>query len=140
MIPLIIQLAATLAALPFASWRLAARIGMVALFVFTGLSHFSRLKRGMAAMVPPPFTGVLWVIYLTGVLELAGVVGLLMPAVSQIAAWGLIALLLAMFPANVYAALRNVTLAGRTATPLVYRTPLQIFWIGTLWWSTVQSG
>jgi len=74
----------------------------------------------------------------TGVFELAGAVGLLLPAVRRLAAWCLIALLVAMFPANVYAALRNITLRGRAATPLLVRTPLQIFWIAALWWSAAR--
>ena len=108
---------------------------MAVLFFFTGAAHFSRLKRDMAAMIPPPLTGALWVIYLTGVLELAGAAGLLMPAFSRIAGWCLIALLVAMFPANAYAALKSVTLGKRPATPLLYRAPLQIFWIAVLWWA-----
>lgn len=135
MVPLLVQLATTLAAGFFAPWRDAARIGMAALFLFTGASHFSRLKRDMAAMIPPPLTGAMWVIDLTGVLELAGAAGLLLPVFSRVAGWCLIALLVAMFPANVYAAFRSIKLGGRRATPLVYRAPLQIFWIAVLWWA-----
>jgi uncharacterized membrane protein len=135
-IPLLVQLAATLAAGLFVTWRDAARIGMAALFLFTSLAHFSRLKNDMAAMIPPPLTGALWVIYVTGILEFAGAVGLLVPSLSRLAGWCLIALLVAMFPANAYAALRSVKLGGRPATPLIYRTPLQIFWIAVLWWAT----
>ncbi len=138
MAPLIVQLAATVAAGFFVPWRDAARIGIAALFLFTGAAHFSKLKRDMAAMVPPPFTGALWVIYMTGVLEIAGAVGLLLPALSRVAGWCLIALLIALFPANVYAALKSVHLGGRTATPLWFRTPLQIFWIAVLWWATLR--
>jgi uncharacterized membrane protein len=139
MIPLLlVQLGTTVVAAFFVSFRDAARIGMAVLFVFTGVSHFSRLKADMAAMIPPPLTGALWVISVTGVFELAGAVGLLLPAVRRLAAWCLIALLVAMFPANVYAALRNITLRGRAATPLLVRTPLQIFWIAALWWSAAR--
>ena len=139
MIPLLlVQLGTTVVAAFFVSFRDAARIGMAVLFVVTGVSHFSRLKADMAAMIPPPLTGALWVISVTGVFELAGAVGLLLPAVRRLAAWCLIALLVAMFPANVYAALRNTTLGGRAATPLLVRTPLQIFWIAALWWSAAR--
>ena len=138
MIPLVVQLVATLVSLFVVSWRDAARIGMAALFIFTGVSHSSRLKHDMAAMIPPPFTGQLWAIYVTGLVELGGAAGLLAAPLRRMAAWTLIALLVAMFPANVYAALRSMKLGGRAATPLVYRTPLQIFWIGTLWWSAAH--
>ena len=135
MLPLIVQLAATAVAAFFVSWRDAARIGMAVLFVFTGAAHFSKLKHDMAAMIPPPLTGALWVIYVTGVFEVAGAVGLLVPAVQRLAAWCLVALLVAMFPANVYAALRDVKLGGRRATPLLFRAPLQLWWIGVLIWA-----
>jgi uncharacterized membrane protein len=52
---------------------------------------------------------------------------------------GLIALLVAMFPANVYAAVAEVTLGGNPASALWWRTPLQLFWIATLWWSTLAG-
>jgi uncharacterized membrane protein len=46
----------------------------------------------------------------------------------------LIALLIAMFPANVYAARMHLTVVGRPAMRLAIRLPLQLFWIGALWW------
>jgi uncharacterized membrane protein len=58
------------------SWREAARLALVIMFLFTGLSHFSSLKHDFAAMVPAPLPNDLWVIYLTGVFEIAGAVGL----------------------------------------------------------------
>ena len=138
MAPLIVQLLATALARGFTGWAGAVRIGLAAMFLFTAGSHFSSLKYDLAAMIPPPLTGALWVIYLTGVLEAAGAIGLLVPSVRRAAACGLIALLVAMFPANVYAALSGVTLGGNTATPLLFRTPLQVLWIALLWWSSLR--
>jgi uncharacterized membrane protein len=137
MVPLIVQIVSTLLARAFVPWRDAARIGLAMLFLFTAGSHASSLKYDLAAMIPPPLTGALWVIYVTGVLEAAGAIGLLTWRWRRAAAWCLIALLVAMFPANVYAALSGVTLGGAAATPLWIRTPLQIVWIGLLWWSTL---
>lgn len=137
MAPLIVQIVSTLLARAFVPWRDAARIGLALLFLFTAGSHASSLKYDMAAMIPPPLTGALWVIYLTGVLEAAGALGLLTRRWRRPAAWGLIALLVGMFPANVYAALAGVTLGGAAPTPLWIRTPVQVFWIGLLWWSTL---
>jgi len=56
-----------------------------------------------------------------------------------LAAYGLIALLVAMFPANVHAAREGLMVAGRRATPVLWRLPLQLFWIAALWWSGRQS-
>ena len=136
---LIVQLVATLLARALFGWRDAVRIGMAALFIFTAGAHFSDLKHDMAAMIPPPLTGALWVIYVTGLLEFAGAIGLLTQRWRRLAAWCLIALLVALFPANVYAALAGVTLGGAAATPLWIRTPLQLVWIALLWWSTLRG-
>jgi uncharacterized membrane protein len=48
-------------------------------------------------------------------------------------------LLIALFPANVYAALNGVTLRGQPATAIWLRTPMQIIWIAALWWSTIRT-
>ena len=139
MVPLIVQILATLLARVRVPWSDAARLGLAVTFMFTAASHFSSLKQDLAAMIPPPFTGALWLIYVTGVFEFAGAVGLLTKRFRIAAACALIALLVAMFPANVYAAIRGVTLGGRPPTNLLFRTPLQVWWIVVLWWSTIAA-
>ena len=58
--PLFIQIAATLSARLFTSWREAARIGIAVMLLFTGVSHFSELRHEMAAMIPGgPYNGML---------------------------------------------------------------------------------
>jgi uncharacterized membrane protein len=81
-------------------------------------------------MVPPalPHPGLL--VTVTGVLELAGAVGLLVPATARLAAAGLALLMVLMFPANVSAARRQVTLRGKPATPIGIRTAEQVLFIG----------
>src|SRR5262245_53161336 len=127
MAPLVVQILSTLVARWFAGWKDAARIGLAVMFFFTAGSHFSSLKYDLAAMIPSPLTGALWMIYLTGGLEAAGALGLLIPSLRRPAAWGLAALLVALFPANVYAAVAGLTLGGSPATPLWFRVPLQAF-------------
>ena len=139
MAPLIVQILSTLLARLRMPWKDAARIGLAVMFMFTAASHFSSLKHDLAAMIPPPLTGALWLIYVTGVLEFAGAVGLLTKRFRVPAAWALIAMLIAMFPANIYAAVRGVTLGGAPAADLLFRTPLQLFWIAVLWWSTIDA-
>lgn len=137
MAPFIVQIVATLLGRVRLGWRDAARFGLAVMFLFTAASHFSPLGEDMARMIPPPLTGAMWVIYLTGVLEAAGAIGLLLPRFRRTAAWCLLALLVAMFPANIHAALNDVELGGRSASPLWWRAPLQLFWMATLWWSTL---
>jgi uncharacterized membrane protein len=138
MAPFIVQLLVTIVARLKTGWRDAARIGIAAMFFFTAVSHFTPLKEDLARMIPPPLTGALWLVYLTGILEAAGAAGLLVPRLRRAAAWGLLALLVALFPANVYAALNDVQLGSRAASSLWWRAPLQLFWMATLWWSTLS--
>jgi uncharacterized membrane protein len=133
MAPFLVQIVATTLARWFVrSWRDAIRTGLAIMFLFTAASHFSSLKHDLAAMIPPPFTGELWVIYVTGVLEIAGAIGLMTPRTRKWAAWGLAAMLVGLFPANVYAAITGVTLGDSRVTSLWIRTPLQLFWIALL--------
>jgi uncharacterized membrane protein len=86
------------------SWPEAIAVGLAAMFVMTGVAHFvPGMRRGMIAIVPPrlPAPGLL--VTVTGVLELVGAVGLLYPPTRVAAAVCLFVLMLAMFPANVYA-------------------------------------
>ena len=99
------------------------------MFVVTGVAHFVQPLRGdMIAIVPPrlPAPGLL--VSVTGVLELLGAIGLLLPATRVAAAVCLFALMLAMFPANVYAA-RNPDAPKSMATPLGPRTAEEIIFL-----------
>ena len=118
-------------------WHVATRVGLAVMFVFTGLAHFTRTRGDLIRMVPPGFPNPALLVTLTGVGELLGAVGLLVPSLARWAASGLIVLLVAMFPANIYAARSGHTIGGRAHTPMAIRAPLQLVWILLLWWSTV---
>lgn len=117
----------------FSSWELALRWGLAVMFLFTGMAHFTRTRQDLLRMVPPglPYPGFL--VTLTGVLELAGAIGLVVPSLARIASYGLIILLAAMFPANLRAARERLPVAGRIAMPWPLRLALQLLWIGLLW-------
>jgi len=84
-------------------------------------------------MVPQQFGPAHLVVTLTGILEIAGAIGLLIPATARLAAIGLTLLLIAMFPANIRAARKGIDIAGRKPAKLAVRTPLQIvFYSGYL--------
>lgn len=87
------------------SWPEASAVGLAAMFVMTGVAHFVQPLRGdMIAIVPPRLPAPALLVTVTGVLELLGAVGLLVPAIRVPAAICLFLLMLVMFPANVYAA------------------------------------
>lgn len=121
------------------SWREAGRGALVIMFLFTGTSHFTSMKYDFAAMIPDPLPNGLWVIYLTGVLEIAGAIGLLIPQTRKLAGICLILLLVAMFSANVNAALNDIPLGGQDPTPLWLRAPMQLIYIGMVWWTSVKA-
>jgi uncharacterized membrane protein len=121
------------------SWRVAGRGALVIMFLFTGTSHFTSMKYDFAAMIPPPLPNDLWVIYLSGVFEIAGAVGLLIPRTRKLAGICLVLLLAALFPANVYAVLSEIPLRGEAATPLWIRTPMQLLYIGMVWWTSIRA-
>lgn len=122
----------------FDTWCTSARYALAVLFVFTGIVHFTKMKHEMAAMVPRIFPRPLLIIYITGVLEILGAIGLLGAQFHVAAAYCLILLLIAMFPANIRAARERLPVGGRPATPLWLRTPMQALFIGLLWWSAVR--
>jgi uncharacterized membrane protein len=119
---------------PLATWESSARFAMATMFVFTAVAHFAPMKKDLIAMVPPALPRPDLLVLFTGILELAGAVGLSLEPTRRWAAFGLIALLLAMFPANVSAARRGVKLSGRPPTPLWIRAPMQVLFVLWLWW------
>jgi len=124
-----------------ATWSGALRYAMAAMFIFTAVSHFHpRTRPDLVRMVPPifPMPGLL--VTLTGIVELIGALGLLIAPLVPLAAVMLSGLLIVMFPANIYASVHNLTINGRPATPLALRLPLQLFWIGALWWIARAAG
>ena len=121
---------------PLSEWRNVAACALALMFLFTASAHFTSTKRDLVAMVPSVFPRPELLVSATGVLEILGAVGLLVPATRSFAGIGLILLLVAMFPANVAAARKQVPLRGKPPTPLPLRLFLQLVFIGTTWWAT----
>jgi uncharacterized membrane protein len=119
-----------------ATWHDSARWALALMFGFAATAHFNKMKHDLAPMIPSYFPTPLLLVYITGIFELLGAAGLLVSTVKVLAGNCLIVLLIGMFLANVNAAKKGVTLRGKPATPLWLRTPMQIFFIGLLWWST----
>ena len=114
-------------------WVASARAALATMFLFTAASHFAPMRKDLIAMVPPSLPRPELLVLLTGIAELAGAVGLLVPSLRLWAACGLILLLVLMLPANISAARRAVPLRGRRATPLWIRVPMQVLFIAWTW-------
>ncbi|MFI6476688.1 hypothetical protein ACIBH1_02075 [Nonomuraea sp. NPDC050663] len=111
-------------------WQPALRGGLALMFTVTASAHFvPAMRRDLIAMVPPSLPAPGLLVTVTGVLELAGAVGLLIERTATAAAIALAVLMVVMFPANVSAARRQVTLLGKPATPIVRRSIEQVFYI-----------
>ncbi|WP_078311659.1 MULTISPECIES: hypothetical protein [unclassified Mycobacterium] len=112
---------------PVNSWPAAVVVGLAAMFTLTGVAHFvPKMRQAMIAIVPPwiPAAGLL--VALTGVLELLGAIGVLVPSTRVVAAGCLGVLLVVMFPANVYAATQR---SNPLSTPLGWRTAEQLLFL-----------
>ena len=111
---------------------------MAAFYIFGGLMHFARPDYYMP-MMPPYLPWHAALIFLSGVAELGLGVAVLVPAFRSAAAWGIIVLLIAIFPANLHIALHNVPVFGAAEGAGILnwvRLPLQGVLILWAWWYT----
>ncbi|NQW61975.1 MAG: DoxX family protein [Deltaproteobacteria bacterium] len=117
--------------------RSTARILMALSFAAVGLLHFTH-PASFVAIMPPYVPEVLHLpaVYLSGVAEVAGGLGLLVPQLRRAAGWGLLLLLVAVFPANIHMAMNGVGLPGMPVnqTLLWARLPLQFVMAALVWW------
>ena len=111
------------------------RMAVAFSFVAIGVSHF---------LDPAPFLSIMpaylpWhlaLVYISGFFEILGGLGLLFNGSRRIAAWGLVALLIAVYPANIHMLVNEVYLEGMPREPWILwaRMPLQfVFAAGVLW-------
>jgi uncharacterized membrane protein len=133
---LILRAVGALGVTSLATWHDSVRYALALMFVFTGVAHFNKLRHDLARMIPSYFPQPMLIVYITGVFEFLGAAGLLIPRFRPLAGICLILLLIGMFTANINAALKGVTLAGKPVTPLGLRTPMQILFIGLIWWAS----
>jgi uncharacterized membrane protein len=111
---------------------------MAGFYVSAGINHFR--DPGFYLPMMPPFLP--WheeLVFGSGVAEIALGIAVLVPRWRRPAAWGLIALLIAVFPANLYIAFENIPLGGRSEGLAVLnwvRLPFQAVFIVWAWWYT----
>lgn len=125
-------------ATPLRDRAASARVGLAAMLCFTAVAHFNNMRPDLVAMVPPGIPNPELMVTITGICEIVGAIGLLVPRARRIAGWALIVFLLALLPANVYAAQADLTIGGAAVTPLIPRVALQILFIVVIWWSSVR--
>ena len=114
--------------------RAAAAWGAGFLFLFTASGHFIQTEQ-MTQMMPPWVPGREALVYATGVLEIAIAIALFNTRWRRAAGFAAVFVLVAFFPANIYAAFEHVPFGGHAWGPtyLLIRGPLQLFLIGWIW-------
>ncbi|MBV7529728.1 DoxX family membrane protein [Chitinophaga sp. sic0106] len=122
-------------------WAFAGRIAMAVMLFFTASAHFA-FTRGMEMMMPPGIPFKKGLVYLTGILEILGGIGLLISGWMHLTGICLIVFFLAVLPANIYAALKQVdyqkgTHQGNGISYLWFRIPLQVLFILWVYFSAV---
>ena len=114
------------------AWQHCLRAAVAAMFLLAASAHWGKRRADLIRMVPPAFPHPEILITLSGIAELAGAVGMLWAPVTKAASVGLAILLVAMFPANVYAARHQMMIGGRKVTGLALRTVLQIVFLAAV--------
>ncbi|MCC5642536.1 DoxX family protein [Nostoc sp. CHAB 5824] len=116
------------------------RVVLAICIIVVGVTHFL-VPEEYVKIVPLQLPYPLGLVYLSGFYEILGGIGLLVPPVSQAAAWGLLALFIAVYPANINMAVNLIKIEHIPNSPWVHvvRLPLQAVLIAWAWWYTKSS-
>ena len=101
-------------------------------FIAAGANHF-RMPEVYVSIIPPYLPWPLALVNISGIAEILGGLGILIPKVRLAAGWGLIALLAAVFPANI-----DMALHGFRSVPgwiLWLRLPCQLVFVAWIYWT-----
>ena len=112
-----------------------ALLALAAVFIAAGLNHFLNPDVYVGIM-PPYLPAPLLLVYLSGLFEVLGGVGVLPHTTRSAAGWGLVLLLIAVFPANLHMALHAALYEPIPAWALYARLPLQLVLMAWAYWAT----
>ena len=147
--PFILLIAVTILAIGYMklvydvyNFSLSARIGLSAMLLFTALGHFL-FTEGMAMMIPDFLPFKKEFVYFTGLIEIMAAIGLHVPQFRLVTAWLLILFFVLIIPANIKASMeqidyQNATFEGNGLEYLWFRIPLQILFIGWVYFSSIR--
>lgn len=118
--------------------RIALRFLAACAFVAAGVLHLAR-SDFYERLVPPAFPSPALLVFISGLAQIAGGAGLLISRLRRAAGWGLIALLIAVFPANIYMALTPERFPSISPWALWARLPMQALFVAWIWWVSIQQ-
>ena len=110
------------------------------MYVFIGIKHFTD-PQYFLNIVPPQLPSKLFLVYLTGLIEVVGGVAILAPKTRKVGAYLLIFLLVSVFPANIYLYVSETpqSLLGISETDALIRMPFQIPLILLAFWHSKKN-
>lgn len=116
------------------------RVVLAVSMLVTGILHFV-FEEPFVKIVPDFLPYPLALVYISGVLEILGGIGLLIPVVSQLSAWGLVILYIVVFPANINMAVNHIHIDGIPDSPWfqAIRLPFQAVLIAWAYWYTKEE-
>jgi len=104
-------------------------------FTIVGITHFTS-PDFFVSIVPPYLPAPLALVYVSGFFEILGGLGVLLPATRTLAGYGLLALLVAVYPANIHMAMNPGDFADIPPAALYARLPIQFVFAWIVWWAT----
>ena len=110
-----------------------------AFFIVAGVTHFTN-EAFFTSIVPPYLPWPVAIVYVSGVAEIVLGALLMVPSRTVLAGWGLIALLIAVFPANLHMAMNPGLYPTTSPTALLIRLPVQGVLIALAYWFTRPTG
>ena len=114
--------------LPTEWWRILSLFGLAVFFIYFGIDHFINPDFYLSIM-PPAFPLHAEAVYISGFFEILGGICVLIPSLRKLAGWGLIALLVSVYPANIYMAINPEAFPEISIGLLYFRLPLQFLFI-----------
>ena len=110
--------------LPAGIWKNFVLFGLSVFFIYFGIDHFINPDFYLSIM-PPSFPLHEEAVYISGFFEIVGGIGVLIPRFRKIAGWGLVALLIAVYPSNIYMAITPEAFPDIPVEMLYFRLVLQ---------------
>ncbi len=121
--------------LPKSRLRRIALFALSVFFVVAGVNHFVS-PDFYTRIMPPYLPAHLELVYLSGVFEIVGGIAVLVPGVRVLAGYGLILLLVAIYPANIHTALHPELFPDISAFGHYARLPFQFVFAAWAYWAT----
>jgi uncharacterized membrane protein len=124
------------------NYKLAGNISMSVMLLFTAMGHFKFIK-GMAMMMPDFIPFQIQIIIVTGLIEIAAGISLLIPSLRYLVSILLIGFFVLILPANIHAAVKKVdyqaaNFNGNGISYLWFRIPLQFLFIAWIWFFGIK--